>query len=153
MGGMWSASDRHIDIAQQAYLPNYCITPPKLHPTRTFELKSTPTILSYGMGVESTAILVRWLKSPETRPCSLEDLVVITSQLGNEYDDTRRDVEAHILPLLREYGVRYVQISRRGHLEADGISILSDTTNPERLFIEGDYKLSDELREAVTETS
>jgi hypothetical protein len=116
-------------------------------------LKSTPTILSYGMGVESTAILVRWLKSPETRPCSLEDLVVITSQLGNEYDDTRRDVEAHILPLLRAYGVRYVQISRRGHLEADGISILSDTTNPDRLFIEGDYKLSDELREAVTKTS
>lgn len=28
------------------------------------------TILSWGMGVESTAILVRWLLDPETRPCT-----------------------------------------------------------------------------------
>ena len=35
-----------------------------------------PTILSYGMGVESSAILVRWILSPETRPCPLEDLIV-----------------------------------------------------------------------------
>lgn len=28
-----------------------------------------PTILSYGMGVESSAILVRWVLSPESRPC------------------------------------------------------------------------------------
>lgn len=108
------------------------------------------TVLSYGMGVESSAILVRWFEEPSLRPCSLEDLVVITSQTGDEYKDTKRDVERHILPRLRDRRIRYVQVARRGHLEADGITILSDTREPERLFIEGDYKLSDELRAAGT---
>ena len=67
--------------------------------------KTVATILSYGMGVESSAILLRWIMSPVTRPCSLEDLIVITSQVGDEYTDTGRDVEAHILPLMRRgYG-------------------------------------------------
>jgi hypothetical protein len=43
-----------------------------------------------------------------------------------------------------------VQVARAGHFEADGITVLSDTREPERLFIEGDYKLSDELRAAGT---
>lgn len=73
-----------------------------------------------------------------------------TSQTGDEYDDTRRDVELHILPLLAKHGIRYVQVARRGHLERQGITVLSDTSQPERLFIEGDYKLSDELRPAGT---
>ena len=58
--------------------------------------KPIATILSYGMGVESSAILLRWIMSPVTRPCSLEDLIVITSQVGDEYTDTGRDVEAHM---------------------------------------------------------
>jgi hypothetical protein len=33
-------------------------------------------ILSLGMGVESTAILVRWLTEPATRPCPLDKLIV-----------------------------------------------------------------------------
>jgi hypothetical protein len=108
------------------------------------------TVLSYGMGVESSAILVRWLEEPSLRPCALEDLVVISSQTGDEYLDTKRDVERHILPRLRDRRVRYVQVARRGHFEADGITILSDSREPERLFIDGDYKLSDELRSAGT---
>ena len=58
-------------------------------------------ILSYGMGVESTAILLRWVWEPHTRPCSLEDLIVVTSQVGDEYRDTGRDVTNHVLPLMR----------------------------------------------------
>jgi hypothetical protein len=107
-------------------------------------------ILSYGMGVESTAILLRWIYEPSTRPCSLGDLLVITAQTGDEYEDTRRDVEAHILPLLREHGIRFVQIARRGHLEADGIAVLADDRNPRRLHTEGSHKLSDELRSVGT---
>jgi hypothetical protein len=117
---------------------------------RHFRGKQMLTILSYGMGVESTAILVRWIKEPSIRPCPLEELILITSQTGDEYNDTQRDVETHILPLLREHRIRYVQLARRGHLEADGITILSDSREPERLFIKGDYKLSDELRLAGT---
>jgi hypothetical protein len=107
-------------------------------------------VLSFGMGVESTAILVRWLLEPATRPCPLEDLIVLTAMTGDEYADTGRDVTRYILPLLREYGVRYVQIGRAGPKEADGITILSDTKQPDRLFLEGDYRLSDELRSAGT---
>jgi hypothetical protein len=61
------------------------------------------------------------------RPCRLEELVVITSQVGNEYQDTGRDVEAHILPLMREHRIRYVQVARKGHLEAEGITVLDDS--------------------------
>ncbi len=75
---------------------------------------------------------------------------MITSQTGDEYRDTQRDVEAKILPLLRRHRIRFVQVARGGHLESDGIVILSDTREPERLFIDGAYKLSDELRSAGT---
>lgn len=107
-------------------------------------------LLSYGMGVESSAILVRWIMNISVRPCALEELILITSQTGDEYDDTRRDVELHILPHLAKHGIRYVQVARRGHFEHQGITVLSDTSQPQRLFIQGDYKLSDELRAAGT---
>jgi hypothetical protein len=69
--------------------------------------RTVATILSYGMGVESSAILLRWVLSPTTRPppCPLQDLIVITSQVGDEYTDTGRDVEAHILPLMCAHGI------------------------------------------------
>lgn len=108
------------------------------------------TILSYGMGVESTAILLRWIEEPACRPCPLESIIVITAQTGDEYRDTQRDVERHILPLLRQHSIRYVQLARAGHLERDGITVLSDTRAPHGLLIQGDYKLSDELRSAGT---
>lgn len=108
------------------------------------------TILSYGLGCESSAILARWLFEPNTRPCPLSELIVVTAQTGDEYEDTQELVDEHILPLLRQHGVRYVQVARHGHLEADGITVLEDSCAPSRLFLEGDYKLSDELRAAGT---
>ncbi len=41
------------------------------------------TILFYGMGTESTAILVRWLEDPSVRPCSIDELTVIIAQAGD----------------------------------------------------------------------
>lgn len=108
------------------------------------------TILSYGMGVESTAILVAWLSAHSTCPCPLNELIVITAQTGDEYDDTRRAVETYILPLLRLHNIRYVQVARKGHHQSDGITVLSDSRQPDKLYVEGDYKLSDELRAAGT---
>ena len=72
--------------------------------------------------------------------------IVITAQVGNEYQDTGALVEQHILPLLRQHRIRFVQVARQGHLEADGISVLSDSRETQKVCIEGDYKLSDELR-------
>ena len=104
------------------------------------------TILSYGMGVESTAILLRWCFEEATRPCPLDRLVVITAQVGDEYKDTGSDVETYVLPMMRRHRIRFVQVARHGHREADGISILDDSREPIQVFLDGDYKLSDELK-------
>jgi hypothetical protein len=102
------------------------------------------------MGVESTAILVRWILEPDTRPCHFSELTVIVSQTGDEYLNTKHDVEQFLFPLMRKHNIRLVQVARHGPKEADGITVLSDTIQPTRLYIEGDYKLSDELRAAGT---
>lgn len=108
-------------------------------------------VLSYGMGVESSALLLRWLEKTETCGFDLErDLIVITSQTGGEYPDTKALCETHILPRLRQRRVRFVQVARAGHLEADGIVILSDTRAPTELCLAGAYTLYEELRAAGT---
>lgn len=38
----------------------------------------TTVVMSYGMGVDSTAILLRWLTDPSSRDFALSDLIVIT---------------------------------------------------------------------------
>jgi hypothetical protein len=98
------------------------------------------------MGVESSVVLARWCFEAAVRPCSLDELIVITAQTGDEYADTGRDVEAHILPLMRAHSIRFVQVARAGHHEADGIIVLDDTSRPTRVHLCGAYKLSDELR-------
>ena len=108
------------------------------------------TILSWGMGVESTAILVRWLLEPGTRPCALDELLVLTAQTGDEYADTGSLCERYILPLLRRERIRFVEVARRGHLEKDGIVVLADSRSPDLMHMDGAYKLSDELRAAGT---
>ena len=102
-------------------------------------------VLSYGLGVESTCILVRWLSEPSTCPCPADQLIAITSATGDEHRDTGRDVETYVLPLIRKHQVRYVQVARGGHFEADGIKILDDSRNPQKVYLEGAYKLSEEL--------
>lgn len=109
-----------------------------------------PVVLSYGLGADSTAILLRWLLDPTSRNFDLSQLIVITAMVGDEFDETGRLAEAHILPMLRERGVRFAQVARGGRLEKDGIVVLDDSTNPERLYLKGAYKLSDELRHALT---
>src|SRR5215208_444081 len=104
------------------------------------------TLLSYGMGVESSAVLARWCFETAVRPCPLDELIVITAETGEEYADTGSDVEAYILPLMRAHSIRLVQVARAGHHEADGIIVLDDTNRPTRVHLGGAYKLSDELR-------
>lgn len=104
-------------------------------------------VMSNGMGVESQAIFERWLAEPETRPFTdWKDLIVVIAQVGEEHrDDTIKHMEERTLPKLRELRVRLVEVARRGHLEEDGIVVLQDSRNPERLHPDGCYKLSDEL--------
>ncbi|HET7416188.1 MAG TPA: hypothetical protein VFJ61_00970 [Solirubrobacterales bacterium] len=107
-------------------------------------------VLSYGLGVDSTALLLRWLEEPSSRDFELSDLIVVTAMTGDEWPRTGVLVEAHILPRLRRAGVRFAQVARGGLKEADGIVVLDDTVAPTRLQIAGAYKLSDELTSVGT---
>lgn len=109
-------------------------------------------IMSNGMGVESIAILLRWIHEPEIRPFrDWSQVIVVTSQVGEEHkNDTIRDMEEHILPLMRNLGIRFVELARRGSLEEDGIVILQDTREPLALHPDGVWKLSDELLKSGT---
>ena len=107
-------------------------------------------VLSYGMGADSTALLLRWIHEPDTRPCDLRDLLVITAMTGDEWPATGRLVTEHILPRLREHGVRWVQVARTGAAQADGITILDDSRAPRRVHLGGAYRQSDEMPAAGT---
>jgi hypothetical protein len=105
----------------------------------------TQVVLSLGMGVESVAILLRWIKEPWTCPCRLDQLIVITAQLGNEFNDTMQLMTEYMLPLMRKHNIRYVQMSRAGESMTDGYVVHEDSRQPSRMFSEGAFKLSDEM--------
>jgi hypothetical protein len=109
------------------------------------------TVLSWGMGADSTAILWRWLHEPDSRWFELDDLVVLTAQVGDEFDDTRALCEHHILPELARHRVRLVQVARAGPSETDGMVVLDDSRQPTKLHTGGSgWSLGDELRAAGT---
>jgi hypothetical protein len=107
-------------------------------------------VLSYGMGADSTALLLRWLCEPHTRPCDLASLLVITAMTGDEWPVTGQLVTQYILPRLREHHVRWVQVARAGATQAAGITILGDSRAPRDVHLDGAYKLSDEMLAAGT---
>lgn len=111
-----------------------------------------PVVLSYGLGVDSTAILLRWLTEPASRDFDLRDLTVLTAMTGDEWDHTRELVERFVLPMLATNEVRYIQVARGGRYVSreGGIRVLSDTPFPTLLHLAGDYKLSQEMLSAGT---
>ena len=110
-----------------------------------------PVILSYGLGVDSTAILLRWLSEPDSRDFPLDHLTVVVAHTGDEWANTGTLVTEHILPRLRAAGVRLVQVARRGpSLARDGVIVLDDSRAPHTLHSKGMYKLSDEMFAAGT---
>lgn len=110
-----------------------------------FQQHKPVVLISYGLGKHSTAAAVELIENPSRRDFDLDQLILVTAMTGDEWDSTRQQVTAHLLPLLRYYRVRYVQIARTGAREADGITVLSDTDQPTEVFTEGVYKLSTEM--------
>jgi hypothetical protein len=110
------------------------------------------TVLSYGLGADSTAILLQFLADPEQYGlrADLSDLVVVHAVTGDEWPDSLDYVDRLVLPLLRPARVRLVQIARGGPEDADGVVILDDSRAPRRIFAQGPWRLSDELRAAGT---
>jgi hypothetical protein len=121
---------------------------------RSTSARTPPSVvINLGMGVDSAAILLRYLTDPASRDFDWDDAVVITAMTGDEFAQTGRDVEEHILPLLRRHSVRYLQVARsQRHVtkNGDGIVVLDDTTHPTRVHLDGAYKLSDEMLESGT---
>ena len=112
-------------------------------------------ILNAGLGVDSTAIILKVIRDPAARRAlgiaeDFSNLIVITAMTGNEWPDTGRLNEEHMLPLLRRHGIRYVQVARNPKGAGSLFTVLSDTRAPKKLHIEGNYKLSDELHQAGT---
>jgi hypothetical protein len=103
-------------------------------------------VLSYGMGVDSTAILLRWLTDPSSRDFDLSDLIVLTAQVGDEFESTTRLVDSIILPMLRKANVRTVEIGRVSGSARDGIKVLQDTRWPRQMHPGEVFRLSDEFR-------
>ncbi|MEU6355945.1 hypothetical protein ABZ896_42655 [Streptomyces sp. NPDC047072] len=115
-------------------------------PPATAHAKPT-TVLSYGLGADSTLVLIEMLRDPTGYGLEpdLSDLIVITATVGSEWADTVRLVEDHIFPLLRRHRVRYIQVARCGPYEADGWEVLADSREPRRFVPRGRWTLMDEL--------
>jgi hypothetical protein len=77
---------------------------------------------------------------------------VITAHTGDEFEQTLRDVEEVVLPALRRHRVWFIQVGRsqrKTTASGQGVIVLDDSTQPERLHRHG-YKLSDEMLSAGT---
>src|SRR5205823_1287922 len=79
------------------------------------------------------------LIEPDRHGVDTANMVVLHAVVGSEYDDTLRDSQRFILPLLRDRGVRLVQLARRGPKERDGIEVLDDTTRPRIMHHKGPW--------------
>jgi hypothetical protein len=130
---------------------------------------SMPVQLCNGMGVDTAAIITRLIEEPDSRVLlitdhdggkrlirvDLADITVVTAMTGDEFDETRAAMQDHLLPLMQSAGLRYVQISRAGQSQEDGIVELDDTAThdtdqPWQMFMRGPWALSDELFAAGT---
>ncbi|PYS87794.1 MAG: hypothetical protein DMF64_22450, partial [Acidobacteria bacterium] len=92
-------------------------------------------LLSYGLGTHSTAAAVEIIENPEARDFELDQLILLTAMTGDEWQSSKALVESHLLPLLRDRRIRYVQVARLGKFQRDGIVVLSDTDQPRELYL------------------
>jgi hypothetical protein len=128
-----------------ARLPYRCRLRHRATPPACLVRATTTVVLNLGMGVESSAILVRWLTEPATRRFPLRKLIVLSAQVGAEGQHTRALMEQVIYPLLAQHRIRTVQVARGGPKEADGIVVIADTRQPTTCHTEGYSTLQDEL--------
>ncbi|MFF9171845.1 MULTISPECIES: hypothetical protein [unclassified Streptomyces] len=107
------------------------------------------TVINWGLGADSTAYLAR-MTDPSAYGIDRERTAVLYMATGSEWPETRLLVEEFMLPLLREHGVRFVQLARNGHLQQHGFTVLDDSRHPERLFARGPWTLWDDLESVGT---
>ncbi|MFY2859291.1 MULTISPECIES: hypothetical protein [Mycobacterium] len=133
------------------------ITATQYSPKRLAGLDShaaTPSVvLSFGLGLDSTSLLIRWLTDASSRDFALEELVLVTAMTGHESAATVEAMNRLVLPRLRQHAIRYIQTARsqrRTSRAGDGIVILDDSRSPQQLHAGGQYTLGDEMLSAAT---
>ena len=105
------------------------------------------------MGVDSTAMLVRWLTDPSSRDFDLEELAVLTAMTGHEFQTTTEAVSRLVLPLFRSHRVRFIQVARsqrKTTRSGGGVVVLDDSRHPQQLYAAGGYTLGQEMLSAGT---
>lgn len=109
------------------------------------------TVVNLGGGVDSVAIILRLLEDGlEAHGLDRARTVILMAQTGNEFPDLKELLEAHLLPRIARAGVRFVQVARQDSKTAANFTVLSDTTSPTEVFIDGEYQLRDEMLAAGT---
>ncbi|MBF6333484.1 hypothetical protein IU452_33845 [Nocardia transvalensis] len=110
-------------------------------------------VIGWGLGVDSTAMLLYLINNPQARDWKLEELAVVTAMVGDEWDQTGVDATEVVLPILREHRIRLIQVGRtrrRVSRSGLGVVVFDDSRCPSVLHMDGDYRLSDELLAAGT---
>ena len=103
-------------------------------------------VINWGLGVDSTAYLVKMLEDPSAHGVDLARTMVLHELTGDEWPATRAHAEQFVLPLLREHRVRLVQVSRASRsLE---IVVMDDSRQPERIVRRGPWSLEEDEYEA-----
>ncbi|MFF4755243.1 hypothetical protein ACWD5R_35165 [Streptomyces sp. NPDC002514] len=105
-------------------------------------------VINWGLGVDSTAYLVRLLDDPVGHGVDLARTVVLHQLTGDEWPATRAHAEQFVLPLLRQRQVRLVQVARASR--ALEIVVMDDSRQPERIIERGPWALWDEYETGGT---
>lgn len=106
----------------------------------------TELVINWGLGVDSSAYLVKMLENPPAHGVDLARTMVIHQITGSEWPNTYDHAEQHVLPLLRKRRVRLVQVARAGR--ALEIVVMNDSRRPERIVRRGPWTLEEDEYEA-----
>lgn len=110
-------------------------------------------VASFGLGLDSSCMLARWLIEPSSRDFDLAELVVVTAMTGHESQATISAMTRLIIPMLAARSVRFIQVARsqrRTSRAGAGVVVLDDSRSPSQLYAEGVYTLGDEMLAAAT---
>lgn len=110
-------------------------------------------VMSFGLGLDSTALLMRWLNEPTSRDFDLDELALISAMTGHESTATLDAMTRLVLPRLRRHAIRFIQVARgqrKTSRAGDGIVVLDDSRRPQTLYGAGEYTLGDEMLSSAT---
>ncbi|NTY62625.1 hypothetical protein FEG63_24110 [Mycolicibacterium sphagni] len=118
------------------------------------ETEHAPSVVaSYGLGLDSTVMIARWLADPSSRDFELSELALVCAMTGHESQATISAVTRLILPMLTAHSVRLIQVARsqrRTTRAGAGVVVLDDSRSPSRLYADGVYTLGHEMISAAT---